>query len=65
MVEIAGKLVCPRAPTFITVEVPGLVLGRGGELPKVRTADLTAVQKDELARQWRAALDRAPRDDAV
>ena len=52
MVDLTVKLVTPTVPNYVALDVPGLVLSKDQDRPKVRVADLTDEQLDRLAEQW-------------
>lgn len=59
MTEITLKLSCPRAPNYILIEQVCAVPRHCGPIEdfKIPVSALTEKQKDELAAEWRAALD--------
>lgn len=61
MVEIKAELIVPLVPNYILVRVPGSL--QAGDV-KIPIYELSAEQKDDLARLWREEMDRvAERQD--
>ena len=55
--QVTVQMFTPDVPEFVTLDIPGL---NGSDDPKMLIRELSDAQKNALAKQWRAALDKNP-----